>query len=254
MTARLGPYALRRHGHVRVMVPMTTRSLIHAAGSVGGAALTTTFALLGRLRGGRPLHPQGATYAARVRIDGRAASGVPWLDEPGSWEATLRVSRGVGLGTPLPDVLGIALRVDPDGRPFDLLLASTGDSAAGRFVFVPRGGVADGPLTTLLPVRSARGPLLLRVTAAAAGPVAGYGLPPVLVLSYAHGTGAWHEAGEVLVGRRLAPDVERERHDPVIHQLPDTAQYPLVRRLREPAYAAARTVPVPSPAAVDTDH
>jgi hypothetical protein len=221
-----------------------SRGLLDAAGSVGGLALAGAFAVLGRLRRGRPLHPQGSTYAARVRIRGGGASGVAWLDQAGSWSATLRVSRGVGLDPALPDVHGIAVRVeDAPSAPFDLLLASTGDSALGRFVFVPRQHVGDGALTTLLPVRSARGPLLLRLTADGRVPRAASGLPGTLTLAYAHGMGTWQEVGEVVVGQPCGPEAERERHDPITHQLPGTSQYPLVRRLREPAYAAARTVP-----------
>jgi len=219
------------------------RPVLDASSRAGGALLAVTFAALGRLRRGRPLHPQGATYSARIRITGGCDSGVPWLDEAGSWDARLRVSRGIGLSRNLPDVYGVALRVDGEGDPFDLLFASTGDSPVGRFLFVPRGGVAQGPLTTLLPVRSRRGPLLLRLTAASIGPVDSLGLPAVMALAFAHGTGPWHEAGQVLVGRRLGPDADRERHDPVAHQLPDTRQYRVVRRLREPAYAAARATP-----------
>jgi hypothetical protein len=217
---------------------------VQAAAAAGGAVLATTLGLVGRLRAGRPLHPQGASYAARVRLGGEARSTVPWLDEPGSWRGTLRVSRGVGLPRALPDVYGIALRVDgPDG-PFDLLLATTGTGPVGRLFFVPRPGPSAGALTTLLPVRSDGGPLVLCVTTPEGAALDDLGMPTWLELGYAHGAGPWHRAGEVLVGERLGPEAERARHDPVLHQLPDTTQYPVVRRLREPAYAAARSVPV----------
>jgi len=79
----------------------------------------------------KPLHPRGVVLPATVhRYGAPAAFGVPWLDEPGSQPALVRFSRGGGLPTPLPDVLGIALRIDPDGDPGDLLFATTGRGCA----------------------------------------------------------------------------------------------------------------------------
>ena len=75
------------------------------------------------------------------------------------------------------------------------------------------------------------------------GRVAELSLPARLTLAYAHGGGPWHQVGEIVVGARLDPETERERHDPVLRELPGTAQYPVIRALREPAYRAARAVP-----------
>ena len=219
--------------------------LLAAASAAGGLALAAASAAVSRLRRGRPLHPQGASYAATITISGAAESGVPWLDHPGTHEATLRVSRGAGLPLALPDVYGVAIRILglADG-PADLLFASTGDSPLGRFVFAPRAAVEQGPMTTLLPVRSEQGPLVLRLTPANGAPAAELALPSPLLLSYALGTGDWSPAGEVHVEDRLGLDAEMERHDPVTHPLPGTAQYTVVRLLRGPAYRAARSVPV----------
>jgi hypothetical protein len=214
-----------------------------AVSAAGGLALAATSATVARLRRGRPLHPQGASYAATVTITGGADSGVPWLDLPGAHEVTLRVSRGIGLPLALPDVYGVAVRIHglPEG-PADLLFASTGDSPIGRFVFEPRSAVEHGPMTTLLPVRSDRGPLVLRLTPGDSAPVAELALPSSLLLSYALSTGDWWPVGQVRVGHRLGPDAELERHDPVAHPLPGIEQYEVVRRLRGPAYRAARSV------------
>ncbi len=221
----------------------TGSRVVTAAASVGGRVLGGAFGAVARVRGGRPLHPQGATYAARVTMSGKARSAVPWLDEPGWYDAVLRVSRAMGLPLSLPDIYGVALRVDlPGSGPFDLLFASTGDSAGGRFVLRLRPGVEAGPLTTLLPVRSPKGPLVLRLVAATASPVEELSMPAALVLSYAHGTGPWRDVGDVVVGALQGPETEQERHDPVLHQLPGTEQYAVVSRLREPAYRAARAV------------
>jgi hypothetical protein len=218
--------------------------LFGVASSAGGLALAATFGAVARLRRGRPLHPQGASWAGTVAIPGGADSGVPWLDVAGVHEVTLRVSRGVGLPVALPDVYGLAVRVHGMAPgPADLLFASTGDSPLGRFLFAPRGAVGNGPMTTLLPVRSERGPLVLRLTPVDRAPVPERALPSPLLLSYALSTGDWWPVGEVRVGHRLGPEAELERHDPVAHPLPSTVQYEVVRRLRGPAYRAARGVP-----------
>ncbi|HYN55947.1 MAG TPA: hypothetical protein VES03_02000 [Motilibacterales bacterium] len=219
--------------------------LREAASAAGGLVLAATFAAVARLRRGRPLHPQGATYAATITISGAGESGVPWLDDSGTHDATLRVSRGVGLPLALPDVYGVAIRIQGlADDPADLLFASTGDSPLGRFLFAPRAAVEHGPMTTLLPVRSERGPLVLRLTPADRAPAAELALPSPLLLSYALGTGDWWPAGEVRVGDRLGLETELERHDTVAHPLPGIAHYNVVRLLRGPAYRAARSEPI----------
>jgi hypothetical protein len=219
------------------------RRLLGVGGTAAGQALGLVFGGVARLRGDRPLHPRGATYAARVTVSGHAGSGVPWLDEPGDHDATMRVSRAAGLPSWLPDVYGVALRLGRDtGTPVDLLFATTGNSAVGRFVLMPTLRMGGAQLTTLLPVRSSAGPLLLRLVGDDPPVTDAAPVPGRLVLSWATGRGPWHEAGHVSVGVLMSPDVDAERHDPVVHQLTGTDQYGVIARLREPAYRAARAV------------
>lgn len=229
----------------RHVAPSRTGPLSWSA-SVAGQGLGAAFRALGSLRRDRALHPRGATFSAVVLMTGNGRSGVPWLDEAGSTEVTVRVSRATGLPRPLPDIHGLALRVpgaalDREG-PADLLFADTGDSSLGRFLLEPRLRPDGGPMTTLLPYRSSRGPLLLRL-------VPGGGLrqdgaaAASYALSCALGRGEWQELGEVVVGALLPEPVDRVRHDPVLNLLPGTSQYGPVARLREPAYRRARSVP-----------
>lgn len=218
------------------------RSPVQGPVTAAGAALGAVFGAVARLRGSRPLHPQGVTYAATVRRDGGGHSGVPWFDEPGSTKVSVRVSRAIGLPPWLPDVYGVALRVPlaqpPAGEPWaDLLFASTGDTAYGRFVLRLRSSLVGGPLTTLLPVRAPAGPLLLRLTPDAH---AGRHTPRAMRLAYAVGTGPWTDVASVHVHGELGTGASSARHDPVAHPLPGTRQYGWVVRLREPAYRAAR--------------
>ena len=222
--------------------------IVRAGAGSAGQALGALFGAVGLVRGDRALHPRGATYAALATMRGDAASGVPWLDTAGTSPVVVRMSRATGLPSPWPDVHGIAVHVPaevlsrPDGA--DLLFASTGDSRLGRFVLAGRREATGGPLTTLLPLRTAAGPMLFRLQ-----PVGGLAaVHENLVgaryqLWYAVGTRPWTAVGEIVVGRQEGPQVDRRRHDPVLHTLPGTEQYPAVAALREPAYRAARRVP-----------
>src|SRR5690242_4081043 len=68
----------------------------------------------------KPLHPEGTVRRATVtRLGGRIPSGVPWLDEAGRDDAVVRLSRAIGLPGALPDVQGLAIRLDLDGAVAD---------------------------------------------------------------------------------------------------------------------------------------
>ena len=219
-----------------------------AASTLGGAALAAGFGAVALLRGRRPLHPDGVAYSCTVTNPGGGGSGVPWLDDAGTTTAAVRVSRAMGLPRGWTDIYGMAVRVPvpnpAPGRPpwADLLFASTGDTAYGRFVLRLGSAVGDGPLTTLLPVQAPVGPLVLRLLPREPAPEgAGDLIPPaVMTLSYAVGSGPWRDVAAVAAGLYQAPPANRRRHDPIAAQLPGTTQYEAFRRLREPAYRAAR--------------
>ena len=96
---------------------------------------TALFRSASRLRGERAIHARGRTLTARVQVTGSVRTGSPFLDQPAEHQALLRVSRSVGLPLPLPDVLGLAVRVldaHSPGRHQDLLLDSTLEPALLR--------------------------------------------------------------------------------------------------------------------------
>ena len=235
------------------MTPLSSRLLrapADAATDLAGGLLALAFGGVALLRGERPLHPDGVTYTASVTSRGTGRSGVPWLDEPGTTQVTLRVSRAMGLPAQWADIYGIAVRIplpqrDPPSPPWaDLLFATTGDTAYGRYVLQLRRGAARGPLTTLLPVRAPAGPILLRLIPSLDAPVPGddLSLPSELTLSYAVGSRPWTDVADFVVGTRDPGGPDLERHDPITAELPGTQQFEPVRRLREPAYRAARWV------------
>lgn len=179
-----------------------------------------------------PLHPDGELRVATVtRMGGSVPAGVPWLDEPGTDEALVRVSRAIGVPAALPDIHGLAVRVAPGGHPADLLLASTGSGPLTRFVLLASRSATRLPLTSLLPYRTDRGPILLAATADSARS---------FELSWARPLDAWVPFGRLDLG---APVITEEpvSFDPVLHALPGLGLYGWVRRLREPSYRTART-------------
>ena len=56
----------------------------------------------------------------------RPEIGIPWLDAAATDPAVVRMSRGAGLPAPLPDLLGLAIRLPGGAEPVDLLLSTTG--------------------------------------------------------------------------------------------------------------------------------
>jgi hypothetical protein len=161
------------------------------------------------------------------------------LDEPGEHACLVRASYAVGTGPEHTDIEGFALRVlgaGADAGPSDVLFASTGVGRWNRHLLAPRRPGRLAPQTTLLPIRAAGRPLLLRLD-----PVdrATQPWPARYALSWASGHGPWHRFASLAVsweGRDDAPD----RFDPVANPLPGTTQYAAVTRLREPAYRLAR--------------
>ena len=120
------------------------------------AAATGAFwGAISRLRGGRrSLHPNGAGYEAELVVPARTDSfGSVLLDEPGSRRAIVRFSRGAGLPEPLPDILGIAIRVldahGPGGHQ-DFLLVTSTDVPVAHHALLPARSYFDRTFSSIL--------------------------------------------------------------------------------------------------------
>lgn len=198
--------------------------------SLGGEVLAGVIRTMAVRPAARPLHPRGRVVHATLRhhVPDRP-TGVPWLDTPGEEGVLVRVSRAVGLPSLLPDIQGVAVRAQFRPGPADLLFASTGLGAATRFLLTPAWELAGRPLTTLLPYRSPRGPLVLGLRVISRDR---------LELLVSGATGKWSRAGELLLGEESL-DQELDL-DPVCHEVPGMPNYDWVRRLREPSYALSR--------------
>lgn len=221
-------------------------SLSGAAGS-GFAAV---FKALKTLRPNRPIHPVGVALTGTVQRHGRsAASGIGWIDSAGTNQVRARMSRSVGTPPGWPDIIGLALRITTETGPADVLLASTPLAWPGRLLLIPRRR-ASGNLTSLMPYRGGKGPVLLAARTEAPGPP----LPAApdgfrralqsgtwtLGLYSARPMGRWTRFGTLTLA--LDPDEAdtATRFDPLAHTLPGAGNYRWASRLREPSYAAAR--------------
>jgi hypothetical protein len=203
------------------------------------------------VRPSRPIHPHGLRLSGSLQRTGTApASGIPWLDATGRTPVEARLSRSAGLPGPLPDVVGLALKIPSDGSFSDVLLASTGSSPVGRFVLVPRRNVARTVLSTMMPYKGTSGPVLLAArTTAPSGrlpaPLAAFrrklaGDPWTLQLLHARPLGPWIPFGTLSLTVDADQDQEDLRFDPVLHPLPTAQTYGWAAALRRGSYAVAR--------------
>lgn len=218
-----------------------------------GRAVAVPIGALARWRDGKPMHPRGVVLDAVLeRTGGPADWGVPWLAGSGEQAALVRLSRGAGLPPPLPDLLGLAVRLPGTAGaqdPVDLLMSSTGRGRLTRWVPVPRRDAACA-YSSIMGYRSAAGPVFLaalpepgarRVTAEP-GPVAAAARAGRLActLVAARGVGEWQPFARL---RLLAPVPEVDpdlRFDAVRNPPPGLAPDGPMARFRAPAYAAAR--------------
>lgn len=208
----------------------------------GGALLSLATRALAALRSAdKPLHPRGRVRQAQLYRRGlRPPLGVEFLDTVSTDAVVARQSRSVGLPAALPDVQGLALRItSEDGSIGDLLFATTGLGRLTRFVFTLSRTPYGRPLTTLLPYRTAAGPVLMAARQRDASSLE--------LLCSVGRDGEWRHFADL----RFADDVADTDHpqgtsdldlsfDPVQHPLPGLEQYAWVQRLRAPSYASAR--------------
>lgn len=169
------------------------------------------FARLARLRRARALHPRGSVAQATWTVDD-TASVLGTAFGTGSQSVVVRLSRGLGAPPPLPDVHGVAVRLDVGGRPVDLLLSGT-----------------TRRMSTLLPYRSERGLVLLglRRRSESSFELREWPVPG------APRTVGWLEVGEP-TGDDGAP------YDPYVHQHPALRPVAFLSRVREAAYDGSR--------------
>jgi hypothetical protein len=146
-----------------------------AISRVAGLPVAGVLASLAWLRGGKAVHPHGVTYSATFCADGAsvAPTGSCLLRERAERSAIVRFSRSVGLPRPLPDLLGVSIRVlnaYGDGRHQDFLMVSSVDLPLLHHVFLPATDVQQRPYSSSLPYRAGARTFLVGVRAAPDSP------------------------------------------------------------------------------------
>src|SRR5690606_32030839 len=109
---------------------------IASPSAILGRMLASALRSLQRVRSPRPVHPHGVALSGTLRfVTQGSRSGLQFIDNPPAAQiaVTARVSRSIGLPLPLPDILGLAIRIPASSGPADILLASTGFGVPSRF-------------------------------------------------------------------------------------------------------------------------
>jgi hypothetical protein len=188
-------------------------------------------AALAAARGAKAVHPRGVAHRARLVIDGGAPAprGSQLLATPAAHTAVVRFSRSLGLPRPLPDLLGVSLRVlhaYGAERHQDFLLVSSIDLPVAHHLFVPATDVQQRPYSSSLPYRAGDETFIVgivpdprsprpagadefdRLQAAAATGRLTFGL------AIAPPGGRFRRVGTLHVGERLPQTLDALRFDP----------------------------------------
>jgi hypothetical protein len=265
-------HSLEDHQAIRGGAPL---GVAPAVAEAAGRAFAGLFRVIKAVRPGRPIHPRGTGLTGELIRTGTpgVSSGMDWLDSPGTDIVEARFSRSVGLPSGLPDVLGLALRVRASDRGArgaaasggasesalgggvaDVLLSSTGWQFPGRFLLQPKLDVPSATLTTLMPYRGQKGPVLLglRTISLPGGSVTSGEW--VLGLYWATPAGAWRQCGELRLRAGSEPADTPLRFNPLENQPPSAQAYAWTHRLRERSYRAAQEPARPATGRAAVEH
>jgi hypothetical protein len=200
-------------------------------GEAAGLALGAVLGGLAAVRRGKAVHPKGVVYDAQLEVRGNrgAPPAAELLSRPAEHRAIVRFSRSLGLPRPIPDLLGLSLRIldaHGDGRHQDFLLVTSADLPLVHHVFLPALDVQQRPYTSSLPYR-AGGDLFLigavprrdsprpagdgefhRLQAAADTGRLAFDLAVAPVM------GRFQPIGILRIGRRLAQELDALRFNP----------------------------------------
>lgn len=196
-----------------------------------GYGIAALLAGVAAARGGKAVHPRGVVYEARLFMEGAqgAPLGSALLDSPAEHMAIMRFSRSLGLPRPVPDLLGVSLRViDAYGtdRHQDVLMVSSVDLPVLHHGFVPARDVQQRPYSSSLPYRAGGGKFLLGVVPDPASPRpegqdefdrlarAAAGGRLLFGLAIAPVYGRFRRIGTLHVGERLSDALDALRFSP----------------------------------------
>jgi hypothetical protein len=140
-------------------VSRAARVAQRCAAAVAGIPVGAVLAAVSAARRGKAVHPHGEVYAARLRVTGAAAAPAAssLLASAAEHRAVVRFSRSLGVPRPLPDLLGMSIRVLDAygaGRHQDFLLVTSIDRPVLHHIFVPAADAQQRPYSSSLPYRA----------------------------------------------------------------------------------------------------
>lgn len=202
-----------------------------ALGRAGGALTGTVLAGVAAARRAKAVHPRGVVHEATVTFDGgpEAPAGARLLATPGEHRALVRFSRSIGLPQPLPDLLGMAIRVldayGPD-RHQDLLLITSADAPILHHVFLPARDVRRRPYSSSLPYGAGGERFLIGAVPDGEG----------FALSVAPLSGRFRPVGRLQPGVQLPPAADEISFNVVENTGGGLRPVGVLNRMRELAY------------------
>ena len=191
-------------------MPAERSPLSSAASDIGGAAVGGVLAVVAAARRGKAVHPHGVVHRARLVVEGTRAApqAAELLATPGEHQALVRFSRSLGLPRPLPDLLGMSIRVvdayGPDLHQ-DLLLVTSVDLPVLHHVFVPARGVDQRPYSSAIPYRAGEETFLIGAVPRSREEFA---------LAVAPVSGRFATVARIHIGERLDDELDALRFNP----------------------------------------
>jgi hypothetical protein len=225
---------------------------VSAPVAIAGRVSAAVFATLSAVRHRRVFHPLGASYTGRLVVDGHADApfGAALLDTPAERECIVRFSRGAGMHEPLPDILGMGLRIlGPEPcQPQDLLLVTAGERPLFRHLFLPTPSYTAHHYSSVVPYRVGG-----RTRIFGAEPLASTDARTLddltallvagnldFVLQAATPTGPWQRIGAITLDRRMEPDAAESLRFDVANRVPDVEPVGVLNQLRRRTYPASQ--------------
>jgi hypothetical protein len=192
-------------------------------------AVSRLVGALARRRGSAALHPDGVLRRCTLVVQDsprapRGFWGATLLDCPGTYTGVARLSRSAGLPVPLPDAVGLAVRLPgegTDGAPLDLLMVTS-------WRHVPVLAPLSRTWSAQLPHRTGTG----RHVVLGARPA-----PGGFSLLVANLAGRWYPWGRLVLGPPVHGSL---RTDPTAGA-PDLQHTRFLRGVRRSAYLASQT-------------
>jgi hypothetical protein len=197
------------------------------------------FSALARVRNAPAVHPRRLGFTGQLVV-----SGVNAVLPKGTYPVTAQLSKGAGMPGRWPDVLGIALRLQPGQTSWDFLFSSGGRGRLSRWIPVPAPDWNVARYGTLGPYEVAGHNWWLmltpdgRRTGHASVDALHKRAPSTFTLSISGERPRWVRIGELEL---FSPSTDVVSFDPVLNH-PDHAVPgpPWLRRLRELAYQGSR--------------